>query len=48
MYIYIHRQKLLGKKVTSKFQTPLPHILTHTHTNSPRHTLTHTQRENNC
>ena len=24
--IYIHRQKLMGKKISSKFQTTLPHI----------------------
>ena len=40
MCIYIHWQKLLGKKVTNKFQTTLPHI--HTQKKSLRHTLTHT------
>ena len=37
----IHRQKLLRKKVTSKFQTTLPHIHSQ---KSPRHILTHTHK----
>ena len=43
MCILIHRQKLLRKKVTSKFKTKLPHI----HKN-PSDTHSHKQKKNNC
>ena len=44
MCVYIHRRKLLGKKVISKFQTTLPHIHTK-NKKSPRHTHTHTKEK---
>ena len=42
IYIYIYK-KLISKKITSIFQTTLPHTK-----NISRHTFTYTQRKNKC